>query len=214
MRKLVLYSEQILPETAAIDQRLLALMGKERPRIGYIPSAADPERKYYREQQTYYAQYGITMPVYLELDRDYDPSQVAPLFACDAIHLSGGNTFYFLYWLRQHNLLAPLRRYVARGGVLIGVSAGAILMTPDISTSLFCGDTPVEQLKDYAGLALVDFAFVPHFGELAADQSDLETYSQQHHVTVYGCPDGAGIVVNGDQIECIGEVVIVVDSLP
>ena len=46
---------------------------------------------------------------------------------CDAIHLTGGNTFQFSYWLRERGLDAELKRYAKAGGVLIGVSAGAIL---------------------------------------------------------------------------------------
>ena len=209
MRKLVLYSEQMLPETEAIDQRLLALMGKAKPRIGFIPSVGDPDGKYYRDRQAYYAQYGADLCECLNLDRGYNPKQVQALMACDAIHLSGGNTFYFLYCLQVRGLLTSLRKYVARGGMLVGVSAGAILMTPDVSTAMLCDDTLIEELEDYSGLGLVEFAFVPHFGETNATVSDLKTYSKRNNITAYGCPDGAGIVVDGHRIECIGDILVV-----
>lgn len=209
MKKLVLYSEQISSETQAIDQRLLDLVGKQNPTLGYIASSSDPERVWFTQQHRYYHAMGLPLSVYFELDVAYEPEKMAALFACDAIHLSGGNTFYFLHWLRQRNMLAPLRRYVAQGGVLIGVSAGAILMTPDVSTSNFCEDASVAELTDYAGLDLVDFAFVPHWGAYKATLADLEAYSEQQQITVYGCPDGAGIVVEDQQVESFGDVVVV-----
>lgn len=47
MKKLVLYSDQEIPENAKVDEKLLALLNKPNPVIGYIPSASDPERKFY-----------------------------------------------------------------------------------------------------------------------------------------------------------------------
>lgn len=134
--------------------------------MGYIPSSGDPERTYFQERQAYYARYDITMPIYFELDVIYQPDLLDRRFACDAIHLTGGNTYYSLHWLRKRKLIKRLREYVAWGGVLVGVSAGAILMTEDISTAALCGDEPIEE-QNPSGLELVDFAFVPHIEGIA-----------------------------------------------
>jgi dipeptidase E len=72
-----------------------------------------------------------------------------------------------------------LRQYVARGGVLIRVSAGAILMTPDIRTTLLCGDTlPAEEIEP-RGLGLVDFAFVPHLGRHVALNRNRDLFTTE-----------------------------------
>lgn len=205
-RKLVLYSAQLIPETQEIDRHLLVLLGKERPRIAYIPSASDPTRKYYQVQQAYYARYGIDLAPYFELDKTYRLDDLSALLTADAIHLSGGQTFYFLHWLRVRNLMEVLRQYAADGGILIGVSAGAILMTPDIRTTLLCGETRPSEKIEPRGLGLVDFAFVPHLGRYAT-LVDIETYSQQNNIMVYGCPDNAGIIVENNHVECIGDVI-------
>ena len=75
----------------------------------------------------------MEVAVYFKLDVAYTPERMTDLLACDAIHLTGGDTFYFLHWLRQRGMLSSLQRYVAEGGLLIGVSAGAILMTANIA---------------------------------------------------------------------------------
>lgn len=212
MKKLVLYSDQIIPATDKVDQQLLTLIGKSNPTMGYVPSSSDPDRRYFQERQAYYARYSITLSVYFELDVDYQPDLLEALLTCDVIHLTGGNTYYFLHWLRKRNMLLPLRQYVAQGGVLVGVSAGAILMTPDIVTAALCGDEPVEPEMDLSALHLVDFAFVPHLNPGAASLAALQTYSRQHQVTVYGCRDGDGIVVENDQVKCIGDIVVVVNG--
>jgi dipeptidase E len=209
-RKLIFYSDQLIPQTAELDQHLLALIGKERSRIGYIPSAGDPTRKYYQAQKAYYARYGIDLDPYFELDDAYKPDDLDALLTADAIHLSGGNTFYFLYRLRARNLSDLLRQYVTQGGVLVGVSAGAILMTPDIRTSLLCGDMTPSETIEPNGLGLVDFAFVPHLGRFGT-MANLESFSKQNHIMIYACPDNAGIVVEDDCVQCIGDVVTIKD---
>ncbi len=189
-----------------MDRRLLDLVGSNRPRLGYIPSEGDSMRRYYRDRVEWYAYYGITLPVYFELDRDYRPELLDDLWECDAIHLSGGNTYYFLYWLRKRELLEPLREFVAKGGVLIGVSAGGILLTPEIGVSGLLGDRPLDDLDDLSGLNLVDFSFAPHINTLR-DTRPLKEYARKTGRPVYGCRDGDGILVDGSRVEFIGQIV-------
>jgi dipeptidase E len=210
MSKLVLYSDQV-PAAAAVDRALAALFDAPAPTVGYIPASGDPQRIYYAPCRTYYARLGMRLAPYFELDDAYNPALRQALFACDAIHLSGGNTFYFLHRLRQRDMLDPLRAYVAGGGVLIGVSAGAILITPDISTAALCGDRPVAGEDDLSALGLVDFGFVPHVGRIPAGQAALRAYARQRQRMVYACPDGSGIVAapGGGEVRCIGQVTVI-----
>ena len=59
--RLALYSDQIIPANAKVDQRVMALIGKAHPQIGYIPSAAVPTRKYFVPKQAYYAALDATV---------------------------------------------------------------------------------------------------------------------------------------------------------
>lgn len=206
MKKLILYSDQIPPITNKIDNELKSLLSKPNPRIGFIPSISDTERKYYRDRQAFYRQLGMNLEVYFELDNEYNPKLLDSLLRCDAIHLSGGNTYYFLHWLRRRNMMDTLVQYVAQGGVLIGVSAGSILMTPDISTSAFCRDEVIEGETDFTGLGLVDFSFVPHFGAIPITVDDLKKYSRDKQMVVYAVRDSGGIVVIENEVKCIGDL--------
>lgn len=212
MKKFVLYSDQIPSVADKIDKELVTILGKSNPIIGYIPSNADPQRKYYNERQEYYSRLGMDLKVYFELDKEYHPNLLESLLSCDAIHLSGGNTYYFLHWLRKRAMLLPLRQYVKQGGVLIGVSAGSILMTPDISICPLYVNEPREIETDFAALNLVDFAFAPHFGERSPDLAALREYSREHRTIVYVCRDSDGIVIIDDNVKCVGDVVKVYEK--
>jgi len=208
MRKLALYCDQVIPENYKLNQRLLTLFNTPRPSIGYIHSASDPNGQYCQDRKTYYAALGVEVVISCELDYHYQPESFARMLQCDGIHLSGGNTFHFLYWLKQRGLLEDLRRFVARGGVLIGASAGAILMTPEISSSAFCEDVPLpgEELADLSALNLLDFAFFPHINVFPEHERQLLEYSRQHAFPIYGCADGDGIIVDNEHIEFIGRL--------
>jgi dipeptidase E len=207
MKKLMLYSDQIPALRNTADKELRNLFSKSNPKIGFIPSCADPERKYYRDRQAFYHELGMDLNVYFELDQEWNPGRLGILLKCDGIHLSGGNTYYFLYCLRKRNLVDVLIQYVAQGGVLIGVSAGAILMTPDISTSSICGDELVPGETDFTGLGLVDFSFVPHFGSRAITLSGLRKYAKEKHTVVYAARDSGAIIVTDNKVKCIGNVI-------
>ena len=120
-------------------------------------------------------------------------------------HLSGGNTFEFLRWLRAFGLLDALRAY-AHDAVLVGVSAGAILMTPDIGSAALCGDERGAEQLDDAGLGLVDFCVRPHFDGSAEATEGWLRYSSSVSGLVYGVPDGSGVIVNGGVVELVGAV--------
>lgn len=208
MKKLVLYSDQIPPLADNVDRELMSFLGKPSQIIGYVPSKADPQRKYYTERRAYYSRMDMDLRVYFELDNEYQPALLESLFNCDAIHLSGGDVYYFLYWLRKRKLLEPLRNYVRRGGVLIGVSAGSILMSPDISISPLYVNKPISVQTDFSSLNLVDFAFAPHYGSkrMSTTISVLREYSRNRQIVVYACKDSGGVIVTNDVVRCIGDV--------
>ncbi|ALK33665.1 Type 1 glutamine amidotransferase-like domain-containing protein [Burkholderia plantarii] len=203
-RKLALYSDQDFPANEEMDARLLRLIGRPQPKIGYIPATGDPERIYFRRKADYYAAIGANLVVYVDPSQGTSEAEWSTLLSCDAIHLSGGNTFSFLSWLQRRNVLPLLTRYVSEGGVLIGVSAGAILMTPSVNSALLCGDVWDEQLMNDVGLGLVDFHFWPHFisESVTRDQAKLSSTIPD----LYACPDGSGIVIDGNEVELFGQV--------
>lgn len=92
MVNLVLYSDQTAGEGEEIDACLLHLL-RERSggaRIGYVASGPDPERSFFQASRAYYARLGLELCLYHDLDLAQDAVEIARLFACDAIHLSGG----------------------------------------------------------------------------------------------------------------------------
>ncbi|WP_432804074.1 Type 1 glutamine amidotransferase-like domain-containing protein [Bacillus arachidis] len=207
MRKIVLYSDQV-QEDRKLDYELLRLLNKENPSIAYLRSSSDVTGKYFNYVVKYYRELGISNVEYFDLDKEYDERKINDIFNYDAIHLSGGNTFRFLNSLRKRNLMQPLKYYVENGGVLIGVSAGSIITTKSIDTAQFV-DEDIIGLEDRSSLGFVDFDFLPHWSE---EQSEkyldlLKDYSKLSNRTIFACKDGGGIVIDGENIKLIGDII-------
>jgi dipeptidase E len=208
--KLAFYSDQIVPQNRNMDALVVAMLPKQA-RIGFVPSGGDPEGKWFEDRRRYYAE------VSLRLTHSHDPidadgTSLSVLLACDAIHLSGGNTREFLARLESGGMIEPLRDYARRGGLLIGVSAGAILLTPNIKVdALFTGEDLSWEAAGSA-LGLVDFEFFPHLHNNPAHLQKLVEYSRHHPRRILGCPDGAGIVAEGRGLSMVGEGVAIEDG--
>ncbi|MGI2258932.1 Type 1 glutamine amidotransferase-like domain-containing protein [Shewanella sp. GXUN23E] len=146
---------------AAITE-LKQRLGKTGLRAGYIASEPDPDKDYFKPVREWYAGLEIEMATFLELEQGYDTNIIDALFDNDLIHLSGGNTFRFLYWLKHRNLLPKIIDFASRGGALVGLSAGAIILTADISSAVVCGDANDIGLQHLTGATLCEFQLVPH----------------------------------------------------
>ena len=203
--RLALYSDQAIAANAVIDERLLRLIGVHRPRIGYVSSAPDPNRIDFDRKRSYYANLGADLATFVDSDTGHLALELERLTDCDAIHLSGGNTFSFLRWLTERGVLPVLRAYALNGGVLIGASAGSILMTPAVGTAALCGDERDPGLTHDAALGLVNFHFWPHYRPGAEFATQLRCVVKDA-APLYGCPDGSGIIIDGPEIEYYGDV--------
>ena len=193
-----------------LDETLLNLFAGKEIKLGYIPSQSDRTREYFQHAVEWYNKLGITDIFYFDLDEEYEENRIEELFSCNAIFLSGGNTFTFLNLLQKRKFLPKLREYVERGGVLIGVSAGSIIMsqTIDIATidSDIGGDENSVRLTDFRALELNDFDFFPHYDGNPEITERLKAYSKKSGKTIYACDDGSGIFVDEIYMHFFGNV--------
>jgi dipeptidase E len=211
---LVFYCDQATPEDDAIDRALCELLAARtaRGRIAYIPSGPEPDRRFFRDRVAYYDRLGLDLALFHDPDSDAAPAGRERLFACDAIHLTGGQTAPFLARLKRSGLMEPLRAWARQGGVLIGTSAGAILMTPTVAVdALFTGDRP-EDLADAEALGLVPFEFFPHLGSVAGDREALLRYSRLSPRPILACRDGEGLVLADGRAQCSGQPLWIADG--
>lgn len=210
MIRLVLLSEWKESLPSDLEQRIVNLVGKDKPKLGYIPSRTDPERTYFYPAKQQLDQVGFVDYLYFDVDEAFEKKLLGNLGNCDAIFLSGGNTFHFLSRLRERNMLSWLRDYVKNGGVLIGVSAGAMILTENILAADYVDAKYLAgsslHPSEYGGAALAGFHFYPHWQGDSRQMEAIEALKEKGR-KIYACPDGSGIVIEGDKREHFGHVI-------
>lgn len=206
--KLVLYSGGPKSENRVLHDALVGLIGRKRRRaMTYVPFSRHGASMYFERFKRRYKRHGVTEFHMLELDAPDWKAKAKVALQSDAIYLAGGNTFQFLHLLQETEMLPRLRRYARSGGVLAGLSAGAIIMTPHIGLAgypPFCRDQNAVGLTDLEALGLVDFEFFPHHSHSARLRAALESYARRGRYPVIGTWDGGGVVVDGKSLEFFG----------
>lgn len=209
MGKLFFYSDQVVESTGnkRLDNILFGGMNTKNIKIGYIPSTEDKEKTYYNSKAQYYRDYGIQNIMFFDLYSEFNPLKIDELIKCDIIHLSAGNPIEFRNAIKYRNMEKVLCDYFYQGGIIVGVSGGAVQL--GISTNLFqmfIGDSD-EELE---ALKLVNFEFLPHYNRWNEEyKKDVHNYAIVTGTTVYAGNDGDGIIVEDNKIQMIGEIVVI-----
>ncbi|MCO5141552.1 MAG: Type 1 glutamine amidotransferase-like domain-containing protein [Oligoflexia bacterium] len=130
------------------------------------------------------------------------------LLKSDGIFLGGGNTYHLLNNLQKNKLMLPLKQF-AKKKLLMGLSAGSIVMTPNIMTAAVPSsesDDNTIGLKKLSAMSLVPFEFAPHYYRERKSDEEILDYSKTRSHPIYACSDGQGIVVRNGAIQFIGGV--------
>lgn len=209
MGKLFFYSDQIAetPGNKRMDHLLLEGLDPEHTKIAYIPSTEDKERKYFNLKADYYLDYGVRDMMFFDLYGEFDSAKINELLQCDIIHLSAGNPIELRQALKRRKMDEHLKGYFKQGGVLVGVSAGAVQFGKTTKLfQLYAGDT--NEIQE--ALKFVDFEFLPHYNRWNDTfKKQVRDYARTTGATVYAGNDGDGLIVEDDKIQFIGDIIVV-----
>lgn len=208
MSKIVIYSKTRpninLNDMNRMNKKFLEMINKHAV-IGYVASETDFSRKYFTKTEGFYNELGIKSVLYFDLEEEYRKENEKWLFECDVIHLSSGNTYSFLERLKRRNMIGKLRKYSRRGGILVGVSAGAHIL----STNIYCaqyGDENEVDLDNLNALGLVDFQVIPHWNKKISKLKDIKNYSEKSYIQIYTLEDGQGIIIDNGDLSFFGSI--------
>ena len=141
-----------------IDDFILSLPGKDRPRVCFVPTASGDAAAYI---ERFYAAFTRRPcePSHLPLFQPPYPPIGELLLSQDVVYVGGGSTANMLAVWRIHGIDDVLRRAWERGTVLCGVSAGGLCwFEAGVTDSL---GPELVPLRD--GLGLLAGSFCPHY---------------------------------------------------
>jgi dipeptidase E len=211
LMKIVLYSGGQSRSNHKLHEAVvrLAKVGRKSRtlQMTYIPFCADGASVFYQRAIRRYRSHGIERFFCLPVDNNPTREEMEVAMKSDVIYLAGGNTFYFLKYLRETGMLDRLKEYAENGGVLAGLSAGGLIMSPTIKLAADEGLGPDENevgLLEMDGMNLFPFEFSPHFEPTTKQVKAHIAYSLTTENPVFASVDGGGIIIDGDTYSVCG----------
>ena len=126
--------------------------------------------------------------------------------SCDAIAVSGGNTWYLNRCLHDNNLIQTIREEVLlKNKPFVGWSAGTNIAAPTILTT---NDMPIVSSLITPSLNFVPFQINPHYidsiidGHMGESRDDriAEFLAKNQHQTVVGLREGSWLKINNGKL--------------
>ncbi len=121
----------------------------------------------------------------------------------DCVYVCGGNTFYLLDQIRKTGFDKILKDYLKEDKCYVGVSAGSIIMSPDISIAGIgeTGDENDVGLKDVRGLHFIDVILTPHYVE--SEKKFIEEYRKKSKYKLITLTDKQAFLVIDNKTKII-----------
>lgn len=208
---------EYLSAMAPVDRHLLALTPAAResrvPVVVCLPTAAGTEgekvvARWMSAGIEHFRGLGADAMALRVIDRASadDPGVADVIGTADLVYLSGGKPPHLMASLRDSPAWAGILRVLARGGVVAGCSAGAMIMGAHIPSF------PVMTSRE-PGFGLVPDAIVlPHFDEFFGRFGKLASLRAPEGSYLLGIDGMTGLLVGSDGWRVLGERRVVVEQ--
>ncbi len=206
MYKLLLTSQGIVPE---IRKYFLSILNRkpEENNVAFITTAAygETENPHWlqNDRQSLY-DCGIKNIEEVDLKGKNRNDLERILANKDIVFVSGGNSFYLLYWIRKSGFHKAVINFLERGGLYVGVSAGSYVACPTIEQSMWKHqDRNKIGITDLDALNLVPFLITAHFEEKY--RGIVESAAKRTRYPIVALNDKQAVLMEGNRVKIVGE---------
>jgi cyanophycinase-like exopeptidase len=191
---------EFLPEMLEFDAGLLAATGRSHPRVVILPTASYPDgeevfTRWASMGATHFGQLGAEVEPVLVRDRAGadDPAAVQAIGEADLVYLSGGKPSYLMGVLDGSAVGRAMAEAHARGVVLVGCSAGAMVLASH-AFDFRLGLLPWP-LRWRRGLGFIPGAsVVPHYDAWPEPLTALVALQAPRGSCVVGIDEGSAVL--------------------
>jgi len=162
-------------------------------KIIFVPTASrsEEELKYVKKSKEELLDLGILEDNIktLNLDKAVSFQEVENF---DVIYVCGGNTFYLLEKVRETGFDKVIIEFVKTNKLYFGVSAGSILVCPNIDIASPFDENDVN-LTDLTGLNLTDIVISPHYKD--EERTIIDDFKKKSQYKVVPLTDNQALLV-------------------
>jgi len=201
--KLFLTSAGLQPETT---EYFLDLLGKNPKGMDlcYIPTAADlsKDKWYVKKNRGRLEELGFKVTD-VDIKNGSEGSLSKRMNGFDIVFVEGGNTFYLLKHVRDSGFDVAIRRFLNRGGIYVGSSAGSMIAGLNIESAEWKHlDKNIINLKDLTGMKLVPFVISVHLDDKNIDL--IRNCASKVSYPVVALTDKQALLVDNDKQMIVG----------
>ncbi len=186
--------------TAAIDERIIELTAKTKPKALFIPTASNDAPGYIETFEAYYGRHFGCQTHILKLVENPPAFEemAATVLNSDLIYVGGGNTYRMMKLWRRLGLDNVLTQAASRGIILSGLSAGAICwFRYGHSDSRSFSNNPNWDYIRVRGLEYINAVFCPHYHVEKRENSLSEMIAKRGGIGI-ACDNNAAIEIIGE----------------
>lgn len=159
--KLYLASYAMVTMAKIIEHEGLDPVGKKAI---LIPTAGDPydNRDFVEADKLALEKYGLNV---VEMDvKNKDEEEIRKAIdEADVVLVAGGDTFYLMEKLKESGADKIIKKFIEKGGVYIGSSAGSIVCCPTIEgAEEFDDPSLAPRLDNFDGMGVFKDVIIPH----------------------------------------------------
>ena len=159
--KLYLASYAMVTMAKIIEHEGLDPVGKKAI---FIPTAGDPydNRDFVEADKLALEKYGLNV---VEMDvKNKDEEEIRKAIdGADVVLVAGGDTFYLMEKLKESGADKIIKKFIEKGGVYIGSSAGSIVCCPTIEgAEEFDDPSLAPRLDNFDGMGVFKDVIIPH----------------------------------------------------
>jgi len=160
--------------------------------VAIVTTAAEGKEnnKYSKLAESQFKELDFNVVDFIDLEDDpkVDFSKYNVIYVC------GGNTFKLLKYAREANFKDTIVNLLNWGGIYIGVSAGAIILSPTIQIAASIDPDPNEVgLTNLEGFGLIDFEVLPHYNPSLDEE--LANYQKMTTNEIVKITDSQAIII-------------------
>ena len=185
-----------------IEQHILSLTNKEKPRLLYCPYASSDYEKSNRRFKELIND--LSCELYLMTDNDYDKFDEL-LNWCDIIYIGGGSSDDLVELFRKNGFDKLLNKYKNTNKIYSGVSAGAMLFSVAAMGDkyAFYDNFVISNYKMVDCLSLIGYTICPHYQSegLTKYNSKLKEYPYPG----LGIEDDTCVIISNDNLKVFKE---------
>jgi len=204
--RLLLTSSAFQDKAVRVRAKFFDLVGKSPAdiKVAFIPtaSAVENDRAYMNINRRELEEMGIPAENITNLELDH-PVTLEELGKYNVIFVDGGNTFYLLQKVREFGFDRAIKEYLDQDlGVYVGVSAGTVIMGPDIEFAESWDDKNKAMLENTQGLGYTQDAYSPHYND--GEKAILDEWRSKVNYSIKELRDGQAVVIDKARQEFIG----------